>query len=641
MHPTSLFTRLLLVVLAALSTTCNRLGASNAVGSETQAPPPIARPEALDLRRVWSGSGAFNTMSPSPDGRYMTDIDWDTGDLAVVELETGKRRRVTDKGPWSKSNDYAEWSVFAPDGQRIAYSWFSSQARGYEVRTIRTDGSDMRTIFPRKPDVAYAAVADWSRDGASILVIVARADRSTQIGILSATDGAYTALKTNDWRQPQMAVFSPDGRYIAYDLFRPQDEATGKAPAKDIFLLAVDGSREMPLVTTPGINSLLGWLPDGRGILYHTRTNDSRALWALAVANGQPVGRPQLVRSDVWQMLPFGFSRDAFIYGASVERPQIHIVDVDLANGRVVTEPTPIGDPGEGVGHDPAWSPDGKMVAYLTSGPGPLVIRSATGEFHREIPLPLSNERRARWTKDGTAVLVYGVDREGRRGIHRLDLRAGTMKLLLGGSPSAETEGMAFWALSPDGNTVYYRSQRLQGETQFTGAGGPMVVAHDLRTAETREIPNAVPWGRVLSASPDGKLIAYTMQSRDFTEFGVMVVSTSGGSPREVYHQRGGSSLGNRGAIEWAPDSRSILIYSAPVEGPGGIWQVPLDGGAARLLLDDRHLTPLLQGTRGRPLDFRLSPDGRRLAYQAGRDRGEIWMMSGFSAAMATTSAGR
>ena len=156
-----------------------------------------------------------------------------------------------------------------------------------------------------------------------------------------------------------------------------------------------------------------------------------------------------------------------------------------------------------------------------------------------------------------------------------------------------------------------------------------MIVAHDVRTGEMRELLR-VPSGRMISLSPDGKWLAYTTVIQRLEESAVMVAPTAGGEPREVYRQRGRTGLGNRGAIEWAPDGRSILLYNAPAEGPSGIWQVPLDGGAPRLILDDRQLTPLVQGERGQPRDFRLSPDGRRLAYQAGRDRSEIWRMTGF-----------
>lgn len=636
MTVTRLLASSLLALVALTAATCGGAGARGQSRSNT-ATPPIPRIDALELRRVWAGAMPnFYPSSPSPDGRLMSEIDWSTGDLAVIDMETAKLRRITNKGPWSASGDYAEFSVFSPDGQRMAYSWFSSEARGYQVRTVRLDGSDMRVVFPRNPEVAYVAVEDWSRDGASILVTLFRRDRTTQIGIVSAADGTYRSLKTNDWRPPSVLTFSPDGRFIAYDMARSTQRSES-----DIFVLAADGTRETVVVGGQDDNRLLGWLPDGRGILYHRRGSDARAVMALAVQNGQSAGLPQLVRPDVVQLVPLGFSRDAYFYGVEIERSHVHRIGVDLAAGRVVTEPVSLGDSVEGASHDAAWSPDSQTVAYLLGAPGGarMVIRSVSGELQRQIPVPLLEARKTQWAPDGSAVLVYGTDVEGRVGIHRVDLRTGNVTPVLSGGPGGETEGMAFWDISPDGQTIYHRRPKApsQSHLMFPGTQKPtqashVIAAHDLRTGTVKELLD-VPSGRTLTVSPDGKLLAYSAHDLSVLETSVFVVPTSGGTPRLVYRQRGGNAAGNRGGIEWAPDGKSFLFQYAPKQGPGGIWQIPVDGSEPRLVLDDRLLAQLSQGSNREPWNFRLSPDGRQLVFEAGRPRAEIWMMSGFDAA--------
>ncbi|MFH0946510.1 MAG: hypothetical protein V2A76_15045, partial [Planctomycetota bacterium] len=64
----------------------------------------------------------------SPDGRFLTQTDRDTGDLAVLDLLTGQMRRVTDTGSWEGSGSWAEMSVYSPDGSEIAYQWFNEDA---------------------------------------------------------------------------------------------------------------------------------------------------------------------------------------------------------------------------------------------------------------------------------------------------------------------------------------------------------------------------------------------------------------------------------------------------------------------------------------------------------------------------------
>ena len=49
----------------------------------------------FSTRRIWSGPGVETEGTISPDGRFLTFVDWDTGDLAVRELATGTNRRPT------------------------------------------------------------------------------------------------------------------------------------------------------------------------------------------------------------------------------------------------------------------------------------------------------------------------------------------------------------------------------------------------------------------------------------------------------------------------------------------------------------------------------------------------------------------
>jgi hypothetical protein len=96
---------------------------------------------ATRLRRLWSGSlFAYYASSPSPDGRYVTDIDWSSGDLAVRDLATGGLHRLTDKGSWAESADYAQVSRFSPDGRRVVYGWYVAKADEYEIRVLELRG---------------------------------------------------------------------------------------------------------------------------------------------------------------------------------------------------------------------------------------------------------------------------------------------------------------------------------------------------------------------------------------------------------------------------------------------------------------------------------------------------------------------
>ncbi|MCH7857355.1 MAG: hypothetical protein IIB37_11440, partial [Gemmatimonadetes bacterium] len=85
---------------------------------------PASGPQqAYELRRVWSGTDFnFYFNEPSPDGRYVSEIDYPTGNLAVRDLMTGELVLVTNHGA-DGDRGLAYGSVFSPDGKRLAYHW--------------------------------------------------------------------------------------------------------------------------------------------------------------------------------------------------------------------------------------------------------------------------------------------------------------------------------------------------------------------------------------------------------------------------------------------------------------------------------------------------------------------------------------
>ncbi len=71
-------------------------------------------------RQVWANANAVSLGSVSPDGRYVSLHDWNTGDLLLRDLSNGEDRRLTDS---RNSDDYPGGSTFGPDGKQVAYAW--------------------------------------------------------------------------------------------------------------------------------------------------------------------------------------------------------------------------------------------------------------------------------------------------------------------------------------------------------------------------------------------------------------------------------------------------------------------------------------------------------------------------------------
>ncbi|MHC4143342.1 MAG: tetratricopeptide repeat protein [Planctomycetota bacterium] len=82
---------------------------------------------AISTRRVWARAG--DAYAPSPDGRYLSYINWTTVELAVHDLKTGENRDLTDEGTWNKASEYPDRSIWSPDSRQVAYCSLISTVR--------------------------------------------------------------------------------------------------------------------------------------------------------------------------------------------------------------------------------------------------------------------------------------------------------------------------------------------------------------------------------------------------------------------------------------------------------------------------------------------------------------------------------
>src|SRR5579863_753257 len=191
-------------------------------------------------RLGWAGCGRFGLQRFA---RRSVSVlcGLDDGDLAIRDLVTGNARHLTNN---TESGGNAFFSAISPDGKNVAYEWYTGSFAA-DLRLVGLDGSAPRVLFSNKE--VGALPTDWSPDGKYVLSILVRINPfRCQIALISVADGSVRVLKTFDRMYPGKMRFSPDGRYIAYD-YPPHEESDNR----DIFLLAADGSREIPLIEHP------------------------------------------------------------------------------------------------------------------------------------------------------------------------------------------------------------------------------------------------------------------------------------------------------------------------------------------------------------------------------------------------------
>ena len=566
-------------------------------------------------RQVWAGADVDVWGAPSPDGRYLTFVDWTTGDLAVRDLASGEKRRLTEKGEWHESKAYAEYSVVSPDSRQVAYIWFNQELL-HELRLIGIDGSTPRVLF-RQDDPGHIQPHAWSPDGQHILVLLHRTGGTNRIVLVSVVDGSVRLLKELDQRYPARMSFSPDGRYVVYDLPPSED-----SPERDIFLLAVDGDREVPLVQHPANDLFPLWVPDGNRILFVSDRTGDVGIWVLEVSGGEPDGAPELVKRNLGRMIPMGLTGNGSYYYTLFNGVRdMYTATLDPGTGAVLAPPSPVSERFLGRRGSPDWSPDGQYLAYISRrGPVPgipvfsdelgssvIMIRSvATGE-ERELSLQVTtpfSPASLRWAPDGHSLMVMGKDETGRQGLYRVDPESSSVTLVF---ESQVERDLGNAILSPDGKAVFYAS---------LDPNGLHILVQDLETEEEKELYRGPISPLSLGLSPDGQSLAFAFQDSSRQSDVLMVMPASGGEPRELYEGDGIFSW--VGILEWTPDGSHLVFAKSRLPDPEvELWRIPAEGGEAqRLGLTMDHLRGL-----------RFHPDGRQIVFAAGDTKPEVWVM--------------
>ena len=486
-------------------------------------------------------------------------------------------------------------------------------------------------------DVTYITPMDWSPDGERIAVTVRRRDNTNQIGLVSVSDGSLRILKSVDWRGPIGLFFSPDGRDLVYDL--PAGDETDQ---RDVFVLATDGSREIPVVTHPASDIAMGWSPDGSHLLFASDRSGSNDLWVLPFAQRRPARPAEMVKANIGNAWSMGVTAGGAIYmGVHAGDRDVEVAPIDVEAGKGGVVATPV-QRFTGTNENPEWSPDGKSLAYV-SGRGPdghlvIAIRSIetgeTRELQTKPVLPwfvgLS------WRPDGRSFTVLGTDLKGRDGIFTVDAQTGQVTPVVIPIPLSERPTYQGFFWSRDQKRLYYQRQNGTILERDVASGRDRVIVPQSSPADRR-------CGQ-MSLSPDGRTIATCRANTSTDSQALVLIPVDGGERRELlrvaYPQVFTDNTSS--SISWMPDGHGLIVgrATAPPKSVSSanmfagptmteLWFVSTTGSAPRKLAFDAE----------RAERIRVNPDGRQLAFVSGRRHAEIWVLENFLPAAARQSA--
>jgi Tol biopolymer transport system component len=383
----------------------------------------------------------------------------------------------------------------------------------------------------------------------------------------------------------------------------------------DLWLFNIaDGSRKR-LTQTIDTESFPAWTPDGRRLTFTKHNN-------TFVASVDDLTSSQLLKENATSMSWSATGRQAFVRNRT-----LWITDAAGLHDRAVVDPDE--NPDVTV-TQPHFSPDSSQVSYIktTAGlRGEVWIADATTGTTRNLVADRAAENPldTGWLADGNKI-VYLTNRSGAYGFWVIDLKANTLYPLTGPLNGFLTGRIGF-AVSKDQMFL----PRLSVNSDITLSDGSSVV----QTNETEFEP---------AASPDGTLVAYTVQKGNkneiwtagihgekptfrvlgtqpsFSPNGYELVYThtdiEGRVDLRKVDTRDSSSETITDAPEidfqpdWSPDGRTI-VFSSGKDGKFTIWSAPSTGGK-RLGLNDLGYYP------------RFSPDGKSLVYWS---QAALWTM--------------
>ena len=267
--------------------------------------------------------------------------------------------------------------------------------------------------------------------------------------------------------------------------------------------------------------------------------------------------------------------------------------------------------------HDlrPAWSPDGRDIAFLRVGRDQtdIVIKALYGQSETVLgtlrtpinpwssdPAHITYAPGPAWTQSGRSIVVTDNPDGKGYGLYEWSLDSGLKRQLTAPGNGAED---IFPALSPDGKNLAF--------VRYTSGGAADVYAGQLGkmnstriTFDDRDVEGLV-W------TPDGKSIIFS--SFRSGEHRLWKTSLTGGNEIPI-------AVNGRDQTEPALSSngRSLLFTESDVN--TSIWEIPINGNAGSLQ------TQIIDSTRSNDSP-QYSPDGQSIVFESYRSgERQLWI---------------
>jgi dipeptidyl aminopeptidase/acylaminoacyl peptidase len=289
--------------------------------------------------------------------------------------------------------------------------------------TPRIEGTCTVIVTDKKGNQVRVPVTVRAAGPAGIVFVSTRGGTDADIYRMDPDGSNLTPLAVSDDIEEREPAISPDRHRIAF-------VGIGDQIGWEIYLMNADGSGRTKLTSNSGLGSYPVFTPDGGRIVYVSQKDvGSGELYSVRVDG---LDEQRLTNNTVTEQQP-AIAPDGRIAFSLVSDPNFYIMDADGSNMALVGE-----------GEQPAFSPDGKEVAFVSARDGDpeIYVMDLTTRATRQLTDNDQNDGDPVFSPDGTKIAFVSA-RDGNFEIYVMNASDGSGQANL--SQNAADDGYPDW----------------------------------------------------------------------------------------------------------------------------------------------------------------------------------------------------